>query len=216
MYSSRARPHNLKNRSVCGRVPISEYKCALQRGESVWTTTAISVMPWHAYSRSVVIASLPILSASLTASHMLFGIRRGPRDVVIWCSNDYLGMGQNPKVIDAMAETARRTGTGAGGTRNIAGNNHPLVELERELAVMHRKQAAHVFTSGYVSNETGISTIAKLMPNCLHPFGWSWEIRNSMIEGVRQAPLREAKFSVTMIWRIWRPCSQLQVQPDRS
>src|SRR5271163_2839954 len=117
--------------------------------------------------------------------HAIWHSPQGPRDIVIWCSNDYLGMGQHPAVIEAMVATATRMGVGAGGTRNIAGTNHPLVELESELADLHGKPAALVFTSGYVSNETGISTIAKLIPNCL--ILSDAMNHNSMIEGVRRA-----------------------------
>src|SRR5256885_5216882 len=102
-------------------------------------------------------------------------------------------MGQHPKVVGAMVETATRVGTGAGGTRNIAGTHHPLVQLESELADLHGKEAALLFTSGYVSNQTGIATIAKLIPDCL--ILSDALNHNSMIEGVRQSGCEK------LIWR---------------
>ena len=116
----------------------------------------------------------------------------GAREIVVWCSNDYLGMGRHPAVIEAMAATARQTGAGAGGTRNISGTSRAIVELEAELADLHGKESALVFGSGYVSNETGIATIARLLPDCLI---LSDEANhNSMIEGVRRAGSEKAVF----------------------
>src|SRR5271168_3727868 len=117
----------------------------------------------------------------------------GSRDVVVWCSNDYLGMGQHPKVIEAMCAAAHNMGAGAGGTRNISGTNRAVVKLETELADLHGKEAALVFTSGYVSNHTGIPTIARLLPDCF--ILSDAHNHNSMIEGVR------ASGCARQIWR---------------
>ena len=114
-------------------------------------------------------------------------------DVTIWCSNDYLGMGVNPEVIAAMKSAAAKHGAGAGGTRNISGTSHPLVKLEAELADLHGKEAALVFTSGWISNLAAISTIADLLPECL--ILSDALNHNSMIEGVRRSKAER------QIWR---------------
>ena len=120
------------------------------------------------------------------------GDEHAPREVTVWCSNDYLGMGGHEEVIEAGVRAARAHGAGAGGTRNISGTHHPIVELERELADLHGKAAALVFTSGWISNLAGISTIASLLPNCL--ILSDALNHNSMIEGVRRAGCEKKVF----------------------
>ena len=107
------------------------------------------------------------------------------QEVVVWCPNDYLGMGAIPGVIAAMQEATARYGAGAGGTRNISGDSGPLVDLEAELADLHRKPAALVFTSGWISNLAAISTVASLLPDCL--ILSDALNHNSMIEGVKRS-----------------------------
>ena len=120
------------------------------------------------------------------------GQEDAPREVTVWCSNDYLGMGGHEKTIEASIRATRAHGAGAGGTRNISGTHNPIVELERELADLHGKQAALVFTSGWISNLAGISTIASLLPDCL--IISDALNHNSMIEGVRRSGCEKQVF----------------------
>lgn len=116
----------------------------------------------------------------------------GPKNVTVWCNNDYLNMGQNPVVTGAMHDTINKSGAGAGGTRNISGTTPHHTRLERELADIHNKEAALVFSSGYVANDTSIATIAKLLPNC-HIYSDSLN-HASLIEGIRHSGCKRFVF----------------------
>ena len=121
-----------------------------------------------------------------------FAGHNGPKPITVWCSNDYLAMGQHPDVIAAMEEALHDVGAGSGGTRNIGGNTHYHVDLETELADLHRKEAALLFTSVYVSNDATLSTLAKILPGCIV---FSDELNHaSMIAGIRNSGCEKQVF----------------------
>jgi 5-aminolevulinate synthase len=145
----------------------------------------------HAEGRYRVFIDILRNKGSFPNAHCFAG-HNGPKPITVWCSNDYLSMGQHPDVIAAMEEALGTVGAGSGGTRNIGGNTHYHIELEAELADLHGKEGALLFTSGYISNEAALSTLGKILPGCII---FSDELNHaSMIAGIRSSGCEKRVF----------------------
>ena len=150
-----------------------------------------ALRPLHAEGRYRVFIDILRNKGSFPNARCFAG-HNGPKPVTVWCSNDYLAMGQHPTVIAAMEEALHDVGAGSGGTRNIGGNTHYHIDLENELADLHGKEAALLFTSGYVSNDATLATLAKVLPGCIV---FSDELNHaSMIAGIRNAGCEKRVF----------------------
>src|SRR5687767_745755 len=177
--------------ALAGRVPLLGAGATGTRTLDYQRIFAEAIERLHAEGRYRVFIDI-LRNKGAFPNARCFAGHNGPKPITVWCSNDYLAMGQNPKVIAAMEEALHDVGAGSGGTRNISGNTHYHIDLEAELAELHGKEAALLFTSGYISNEATLSTVAKLLPGCII---FSDALNHaSMIAGIRNSGCEKQVF----------------------